>query len=328
MYCISNDISGSAHIHGVLFLDIDEIVKNEIKKGFSEYEFLNSALRKCRENEVPSEDENRALVSFVNKFVTCTLWDPRTSKIAASVQKHNHTFTCRKAGSKCRFHFPRFPSLHTILAQPPRIVFNEKDEEKRKKTVMKIRLALANVRSVLESTDEMEKIVAIWSDELNEIYDERNVVQRSKNILEDEIFKRQILSYNEDSSGQVDDDLGQYLIDSLTSLHEEHKRKLEELERDISMYFRDRLLAVLKKANIENILGINEKLPEEVRDKELLKEYHKLLSFSIKGYSVVLKRDVSEIYINNYCLEWLPIWNSNMDISPVFDYFAVLVYVR
>ena len=153
-------------------------MKNEIKKGFSEYEFLNSALRKCRENEVPSEDENRALVSFVNKFVTCTLWDPRTSKIAGSVQRHNHTFTCRKAGSKCRFHFPRFPCLHTILAKPLRIVFNEEDEEKRKKIVMKIRLALGNVRAVLENTDEMEKTVAIWSDELNEIYDERNVVQR------------------------------------------------------------------------------------------------------------------------------------------------------
>ena len=122
-----------------------------MKKGFVEFKFLQSALRKCQENEIPSEDENRAILAFVDKFVTCTLQDPRSSKIAASVQRHHHTFTCRKAGSNCRFHFPRYPSLHTILAKPLRNVFkNDEDEEKRKAMVMKIRLALGNVKAVLE----------------------------------------------------------------------------------------------------------------------------------------------------------------------------------
>ena len=321
--------TGSAHIHGVLFLDIDKIVETEMKKGFGEFHFLRSALRNCRDNEIPSDDEIRAIVSFVNKFVTCTLWDPRTKKIASQVQRHNHTFTCRKAGSKCRFSFPRYPSIYTILAKPLRNVFkDEKDEDKRKGMVMKIRLALGNVRAVLENKDEMEKIEAICFDELEEIYNERDVVQRSKIILEDEIFKHQILRLNKDARGRDDIDLGQYLVDNLKSLHEEHKMKLAELEANILSYFQDRLLAVLKKAKIEKILEINEALPEEDKNRELLAEYHKLLSFSTRGYSVVLKRDVSEIFINNYSLEWLPIWNSNMDISPVFDFFAVLVYVR
>ena len=323
------NISGSAHIHGVLFLDIDKIVEIHLKKGVKEFEFLKCGLKKCQDNEIPTNDEEKAIVAFVNKFVTCTLWDPRTKKIASQVQRHHHTFTCRKAGSKCRFHFPRFPSLHTILAKPLRFVFKtEEDELERKQMVMKIRMALGKVIDVLEDKDEMEKIEAIWAEELEEIYNERDVVQRSEIILEDEIFKQQILRFNKDPKGKVDIDLGQYLIDSLKSLHEEHKIKLVELELNISRYFHDRLLAVLKKADIEKILDINEALSEDDRNRELVAEYHKLLSFSTKGFSVVLQRDVSEIYINNYNLEWLPVWNSNMDISPVMDIFAVLVYVR
>ena len=300
-----------------------------MKKGYREYEFLKSALRKCQENEIPSEKEDRAIVSFVDKFVTCSLMDPRSSKIAASVQQHHHTFTCRKAGSNCRFHFPRFPSLHTILAKPLRNVFkNEEDEEKRKSMVMKIRLALGKVIAVLENKEEMDNIEKVRAVELEEIYNERDAVQRSLIILEDANFKQQILKIDTDYVGDVDDKLGSHLIDNLKSLHVEHKAKLKELEFHESKYLYDRLLQVLKKADIEKILEINENLPEEDRDKQLVREYHRLLSFSVKGYSVVLKRDISEIFINNFNSEWLPVWNSNMDVSPVFDYHAVVVYVR
>ena len=118
------------------------------------------------------------------------------------------------------------------------------------------------------------------------------------------------------------------LIENLKSLHEEHKVKLNELEAFESQYLHERLLKVLKKADIEKILEINENLPEEDRDRLLVTEYHKLLSFAVKDYTIVLKRDISEIFINNFNSEWLPVWNSNMDISPVFNYHAVVVYVR
>ena len=301
----------------------------EIKKGFVEFKFLKSALRKCQENEIPSEDENRAIVSFVDKFVTCTLQDPRSSKIAASVQRHNHTFTCRKANSKCRFHFPRFPSLHTLLAKPLRNVFKgEADEPERKAMVMKIRQALGKVQDVLENKEEMETIEKLWAEKLEEIFNERDSIQRSQIILEDDIFKKQIMKIDRDYIGDIDNKLGGHLINNLKYLHEEHKVKLKELESQESKYLHDRLLQVLKTAKIEKILQIDEKLSEEDRDKQLVTEYHKLLSFSVKGYSVVLKRDISEIYINNFNSEWLPVWNSNMDVSPVFDYHAVVVYVR
>ena len=130
---------------------MDKIVDNEVKKGAKGWEFLQSALRKCRDSEIPCEDEENAISLFVNKFISCSLFHPRSRKIAGEVQRHHHTFSCRKAGSRCRFHFPRYPSLRTILAKPLRIVFkDEEDDTKRKAQVMKMRYALANVRSVLE----------------------------------------------------------------------------------------------------------------------------------------------------------------------------------
>ena len=141
-----------------------------MKKGVQEWKFLQSALRKCRNNEIPSEDEEIAIILFVDKFISCSLFHPRSRKIASEVQRHHHTFSCRKAGSKCRFHFPRFPSLWTFLAKPLRIIFkNEEDDTKRKAQVMKIRHALTNVRSVLEDQEEMTEIEQLYSEELEEI---------------------------------------------------------------------------------------------------------------------------------------------------------------
>ena len=57
------------------------------------------------------------------------------------------------------------------------------------------------------------------------------------------------------------------------------------------------------------------------------KEYIEALSTSKSGYSVVLKRDLDEIYINPYNIEWLRAWNGNMDIHVVLDFFAVITYV-
>ena len=45
------------------------------------------------------------------------------------------------------------------------------------------------------------------------------------------------------------------------------------------------------------------------------------------GCSVLLKRDVDEIFVNNYNPEWINAWNANLDIQPVLDFFAVITYV-
>ena len=64
----------------------------------------------------------------------------------------------------------------------------------------------------------------------------------------------------------------------------------------------------------------------EVADVEY-DEYVKALGASKYGYSIVQRRDLDELFINSYNIEWIRAWNGNMDIQIVLDYFAVITYV-
>ena len=55
--------------------------------------------------------------------------------------------------------------------------------------------------------------------------------------------------------------------------------------------------------------------------------YIKAISTSKTGHSIVQKRDLDEIFINSYNIEWLRAWNGNMDIQVVLYYFAVITYI-
>ena len=46
-----------------------------------------------------------------------------------------------------------------------------------------------------------------------------------------------------------------------------------------------------------------------------------------KGSEVLLRRDIDEIFMSNYNPEWMEVWDANLDISPVYDYFGVITYV-
>lgn len=56
-------------------------------------------------------------------------------------------------------------------------------------------------------------------------------------------------------------------------------------------------------------------------------DYYKYLQMNRKCVQVVLQRDISEIYINAYNIEWLEEWDGNIDIQPVGDFFGVITYV-
>ena len=87
-------------------------------------------------------------------------------------------------------------------------------------------------------------------------------------------------------------------------------------QEDLDSLIKVRLVALLRIADIS-----------EGSDDDLLKLYHDALSVSAAGYRIVLKRDVDEIFVNNYNSEWLFNWNANMDIQFCFDYFAIITYI-
>ena len=58
-----------------------------------------------------------------------------------------------------------------------------------------------------------------------------------------------------------------------------------------------------------------------------LEQYEEALSYSSRGYKVVYKRDITEIFINSYNIEWMRAWDGNMDIQPCFDYHQTITYI-
>ena len=91
---------------------------------------------------------------------------------------------------------------------------------------------------------------------------------------------------------------------------------------------------IMAKYDKQNETADEYKINRRERIKDLCKaaevryeDYIKALSMSKSGYSVVIKRDLDEIFINNYNIEWLRAWDGNMDIQVVLDFFAVITYV-
>ena len=56
-------------------------------------------------------------------------------------------------------------------------------------------------------------------------------------------------------------------------------------------------------------------------------DYLEALSTSKVGYSVVMKRDINELYVNNFNPHWIRSWDGNMDFQIVLDFFQVITYI-
>ena len=103
-------------------------------------------------------------------------------------------------------------------------------------------------------------------------------------------------------------------LKDLASLLVQLRHKLDMI--DIEAAELERLEALLDKAGIvaEN-------------DKSALQIYEQALGTSEKGYKIIHKRDIDEIYVNNYNKEWLINWNANMDLQLCLDFYAVITYI-
>jgi hypothetical protein len=259
---------GAGHIHGTLWLKLDMIerlIRTDDDKLFLGEEMaddqdmetedtdnnertrdrpfkgLSSTFRKLKNNEVLSETEKKSLKNFIDEFTTvCTneaTVGEKVSRMVLEVNIHSHTKSCRKYDCPCRFYFPRFPSIRTIIAEP--ISGAENDE--RNERLKKYEEILDKVRDILNDPDAVEEIIA--------------VVGRSE--------KEPVDIY-----------------------------KVNKLKR---------ITALLTKAGVS------------------LQEYEEALSFTKTGYKVVIERDLTEIYVNSYNVEWMEAWDGNMDIQPCFD---------
>ena len=111
------------------------------------------------------------------------------------VNNHRHSHTCRRYGGVCRFDFPRWPCLHTILAKPLRLTH---EYEQRQEVFEHLKKILLSVRNVLENPELMEKLTQIGSEEMQELYDLKQKKFQIEKILDNPVFKRQVLSMQSD----------------------------------------------------------------------------------------------------------------------------------
>ena len=105
--------------------------------------------------------------AFIESFISCSLQDENVSHIVKEVQIHNHSKTCRKYGSKSRFGFPKYPSEHTIVAQP--LVEDDfpskSDLDKHQKMLQSV---LEKVRNILEDIESRKKDDKLFAQHLLE----------------------------------------------------------------------------------------------------------------------------------------------------------------
>ena len=144
------------------------------------------------------------------------------------------------------------------------------------------------------------------------------VLQRVKDILVDEDIMK---SLNEICRHEIDNN-----PDKKTLLHLQRKR----------------LISLLVKSNINELLSID--IPDNYQmfenDSEWLKAdnitkfeeniingYKDMLRISSGGYKIIHKRDIDEIFVNNYNKEWIICWDANMDIQITLDHFAIITYI-
>jgi hypothetical protein len=256
---------GAGHIHGTLWLklemierlirtDDDKLVlgeertdnqdiekentdKNGSKHG-RPFKGISSAFRKLKNNEELMESEKEALKNFIDEFTTvCTnevSVGEKVSRIVLEVNIHSHTKSCRKYDCPCRFFFPRFPSIRTIIAEP----LTGADNEDRNERLKKYEETLDKVRDILNDSDAVEEIIA---------------------------------------------DIGRSEKEPI-DFYKANKVR--------------RITALVTKAGVT------------------LQEYEEALSFTKTGYKVVIERDLTEIYVNSYNVEWMEAWDGNMDIQP------------
>ena len=273
-----------------------------------------------------SVKEINNLTWLVDRFITCTLKDPSTRHLAQQLQQHKHfPQSCRKHGTKCRFGAPWFPCIRTVIQVPPKVKFRDVTDKAIFEAKVKEAADMQNaVSSVLEDEEFMEKAASHRVNEIEVYLAHRDLEQKIANLLEERSRKdatvaklvdpEVLADYKENvaqSTEKHSDMLGELLLER------QHFHEMKKNEIPLKEIKRERLDLVINRAGIPG---------ENFEERNKLYEYYLSVSLN-KGYRVIIKRDVDEIFTNNYNPEWLKCWNANMDMQFCGDYFAVITYI-
>ena len=191
-YKVEFAFRGAAHVHGVLWVDLENckavpdetIMVDDEETTISHMERIRSVIDDIKNDHYEknvTEENLESLVKFVDEFVTVSLMDPVIEELVRLVNCHHHTRTCRKYGCKCRFYFPKFPSMRTIISIPARLKFKDMKPEDSEKKTEELQTILKKVKEVLEDEQIMETLEKIEEDEIEDY----KIGSRSEEQLEE-----------------------------------------------------------------------------------------------------------------------------------------------
>ena len=130
-------------------------------------------------NEAESKEMIKSLEEFTDWCVSCSLMDPSTRDTVLEVNKHQHfQKSCKKKSSVCKYGFPRYPLMKTIIAVPARVLYKD-DQEKEKFMIEKSCKVKEKVAAALENENIIEKAQAHRNEE---IMDHLGCIKRIKEI--------------------------------------------------------------------------------------------------------------------------------------------------
>ena len=218
----------------------------------------------------------------------CERWAQLIKDRVEDVNSHHHTKTCRKQGPDCRFGIPRPPSEYTIIAQ----TMSEEERKTESETVIGQAFIMGKVKAELKRVEE-------------------DLKERRKQDKKAEI------------EGTLPEMLQKLFPEVRLAANEEFIIIQEDEEEQIKVK-----TALVKEAWKQN--PIHEEQPINLEtSKERLQSaaYHFALSIITYGTKIVIKRDLQDICTNNYNVGWMVVWNANLDIQPISDYFSCIVYM-
>ena len=310
---------GHPHIHGMAWSNMEELEKK--------YKGLQTTFQKLKQRNRLTTEDIRPLQQFVDATVTCTTnveelkrifhptcedtnmrgqkvcstdCDPEKCNICAEwwaelvrqrviqVNTHHHTNTCARKEPDCRFGIPRPPSEFTLISQS----MPEEVKKVEREAVRSIAYIMGKVKAELKRIE----------DDLNERRKERN----NNTEIEDKLSP--MLSK---------------LFPNIRIANDEETIFFKDGDEEYTLR-----TALVQEAWNQNprhaMCPLNLQAPRERLRSAI---YHYALSVCRNGTKVVLKRELKDIFVNNYNAHWMMAWDGNMDIQPCFDYFSVITYM-
>ena len=181
-YRVEFQARGMPHIHGVAWIEEDELAKREITG------YLCDQPRKTEELAV--------------ELISCELpeSDEELRSIVSEVQRHKHTKSCRKYTGSCRYGFPKLPSPKTFMTEP----IKDMDDKEKEELIKKATETLKHAKEMLddpECKDEMsfeEFLIKLGVEE--DVYLRYiSIIHKSRTlVLKRKVSERFINNYNKE----------------------------------------------------------------------------------------------------------------------------------